>query len=440
MFTVYKAKWILPANEKTVENGAIVVENGKIKAVLSEQELKNYENYEIIDYGNALITPGFVNLHAHLQYTDTGKTTKRSFLAYLLDFRKKWVYLFRKNKGFVSWIIDLVRDYFVWNQQEKINSFKNGLKQIILSGTTCVAQLSGEEDFVEILNTAPIKSYIFLEVFADSEKSATKNFKNLKDRFEKLSKKCGSNVHLGISPHSIYNVHQSLWEKISEYSTEKNILIHTHLAESEAEMDWVKGKKSEITLLHKFVGCNSLKPYQTTDNPVIYLAKLGVLNERFIAAHTNQLDDKELEFLASFGTSIAHCPRSNIYLHNKTLNTGQVYKTFEGRIGLGTDSLFSNYDLNILNEAKYIKYNSTSASTTLDVLKILDMLTIKAAQILRLDKQIGSLETGKDADFLVFKLTNGENYLNLLDKESPDDVYISGKTIVKNKSLLEQKF
>ena len=68
------------------------------------------------------------------------------------------------------------------------------------------------------------------------------------------------------------------------------------------------------------------------------------------------------------------------------------------------------------------------------------MLTIKAAQILRLDKQIGSLETGKDADFLVFKLTNGENYLNLLDKESPDDVYISGKTIVKNKSLLEQKF
>ena len=201
------------------------------------------------------------------------------------------------------------------------------------------------------------------------------------------------------------------------------------MAESQAEMDWLKKGHSEIDLIHKFVGWNKLTPYEINLDPVKYLRKTGILDlmgNNLIAAHLNQLDINSLNELVQYGTKIAHCPRSNIYLHGKTININKIIKCKDilNHIGIGTDSKFSNNDLNMLNEAKFIKDN-----TSLDLLIILDMLTINAAKILRLDDKIGSIEKNKDADFLVFKLNENELYNDLFEKNNPDYVYIHGRIV-----------
>lgn len=418
MFKIFKAKWILPANGQVIENGSVLIENGKIVDVFdgnSEPDEYYLDNAdEIIDYKNAVITPGFINLHTHMQYTDLEKEEDQS------------------SPDFVNWLIELVSQYFIWSRSKKTDSLLNGFKEAVLSGTTCIVQLAGEEEFFEIYNSLKARTYVFLETFSNNEESSEVEFEKLKEKISRLKQNKSEFVNIGISPHSVYNVHPALWKMISEYSLENDILIHTHLAESEIEMEWLKNGYSDIDLLHRFIGWSKVYPYETGLNPVQYLSKLNVLNENLITAHLNQLDEDDensLEELFKNNVKIALCPRSNDYLHKKPANIEKILN-YGFLPGIGTDSKFSNQDLNISGEVRFIK-----SSTNLDSLILLDMLTINSAKILKLDDKIGSLEKGKDADFLVFGLKENESWQDFLEKQGPDNVYVQGKTIVRDKKL-----
>lgn len=371
MTVFYKAKYKL-IDGRIEENSGIYVNNG---VIASESE-----DCKVVDFGNAIITPGFINLHAHLQYTDLKP--------------------YKCKDGFTDWITDLIKQYFFWSKNKKIKSLQNGLSETVKSGVTCVVNLGMEEEFIEVFNDADVKSYVFLETFADTEQRADKEFKTLMSQLEKYN-----TYQVGISPHAPYNVIPYMWEKLAEI----DVLIHTHLAESADEMLWMQGLPSGIEKLHSFVRFKTFPPYDVLK----YMEKFG---DNLIAAHLNQLNFDDVRHL-----NIAHCPRSNMILHGKTLElSGNT-----GRIGLGTDSKFSNYDLNILHEAKYLKDRSN-----LTFFEIMDQLTINAARILKLDKSIGSLHESKDADFLVFKLREGQNYESIIDADGPDEIYVSGKSLI----------
>jgi len=434
MKTLYKSKWILPKSLVIIEDGGFLVEDGVILDVLDPKNLRkfNSNNCEIVDFGNSVLTPGFINLHVHLQYTEIGDKKSKSIVNRIIRlflYLKKFFILKFNKKSFVSWIINLIIEYICWTREEKQESFKEGLKQVLLSGTTCVAQLSAEEAYLEILKSSPVRSAVFFEIYADSEQSADINFEKFRQVYEKHSQSLPKGMITGISPHAFYNVHEKLWQKIVEYSEKHNVLIHTHFAESPEEMEWLKTGHSDINKLHKLVGVKKLQPYQKGLDPVLYLKNLNLPFENVILAHINQLEEKDYKELADLGVSVAHCPRSNIILHNKTLDILKLLQYLPSRTGIGTDSLYSNYDLNILNEARVI-FDSGAGLFT-----VLDMLTINAARILRMDNIIGSLEKGKQADFLVFRLKENENYRNFINKNSPDSVYISGKTIVNGQVL-----
>ena len=419
MYKIYKAKWILPANEKIIENGAVMVENGKIIDVINEDQIKGINPEQVTDYKNAVITPGFINMHTHLQFTNLEKTAG-------------------PEKDFVHWVLDLMSKYSKWNISQKIDSLKTGAKEALLSGTTCIVQLSGEMEFFEALNNLDIRTYLFLEIFSNTEEISIREFEKLKEKIDIIKQSQSELVNVGISPHSVYNVHPVLWEKISQFASKNNYLVQTHLAESTAEMQWLKKGYSDIDLIHKFVGWEKITPHKTGLTPLEYLEKLNILqklDKNLILAHLNQLDGELFEKLDKYNTKIAHCPRSNVILHGKTLdikrliNTGYPFNS----LAIGTDSKYSNNDLNIINEIKFIK-NQTGLGT----LKLLDMITINAARILQLDKKIGSLEKTKEADFLVFMLDENETYQDFINKKGPDDIYIKGRQIVQNKELIRE--
>ena len=226
MLKLYKSKWILPGNGKIIKNSGIVVEKGKIIDILDSSKLSQVDSIETIDYKNAVITPGFINLHTHLQFTELKKA--------------------KVNKNFSEWIIDLMSQYSEWELLQKKEFFKQGIKESLLSGTTCIAQISGEEEFFDILNSFNLRSYIFLESFSNSEETSLIEFEKLKDKLNRLTQEKSSYIEIGFSPHSVYNVHPILWKKIAEYSFENNILVHTHWQNH--KLKWTGLKKDILKL------------------------------------------------------------------------------------------------------------------------------------------------------------------------------------------------
>jgi len=296
MSQFYKAKYIIQTGEKVFEDSILVVKNGKVEQILKQVQNDNGD-FEIIDYGNAVITSGFVNLHTHLQYTDLKPVFKP-------DTNLESI---AKNVDFADWILNLVKQYYFLPKSKKIKSFKNGLREVVSSGCTTIAQLSGEDFFPEIVRNLGLNSFFFLETFSNNEKNSKKAILKLKEQIKTIRDKTASNVILGISPHSIYNVHKSLWEEISKFAAEENLLVHTHLAESSDETNWLNGKPSGIDKLHKFVWLKKMKPCEAGLDPVAYLEKLGVLGilkENLTTAHCIELDGKSLEIKDSFTVTL----------------------------------------------------------------------------------------------------------------------------------------
>lgn len=438
MLEVYKAKWILPANGEVLEDKALVVEEGKIISIINESDVSSLlgdKDYQLFSYGNSVITPGFVNMHTHLQYTDVGKVKIRDSKAIikkiLLSLKKLFLVGYIPKEKFIGWQINVLKDYSCWSKKSKIQSFKNGLEMSITSGTTCVAQVSKEKEFAEILNASPIKSYVFIELLSDEKQSNKKAFRKLRKQIRRFMERRNNNTYFGLAPNSIYGVYSRFWEVLSKFSQKHNVLMQTSLGESIEEVEWLKKESSDIKKLYKFIDFTNMRPSIENTTPVEYLNKLNVLNNNLIAVHVNQLFDDELEELAQKGVSVVHCPRSNQQLHKKTVNVFKLLKFFPDKSAIATDSLASNKDLSLLNEVNYIKKGKD-----IDTLKLLDMITINPAKMLRLDNLIGSLEPGKDADFLVFKMDEGQTYNELFEKSHPDYVFVQGTPIVKNKNLL----
>lgn len=401
----YKSKWILPANGHALQDYVLVVENGIIQDIIPLSEV---QHGAIIDFGNAVITPGFINAHTHLQLTKLEKDNQSL-----------------SEVSFVEWILSVIKKYSKFANYEKIESLKLGIKKSIESGTTCVAQMSKEIEFFDVFSQSPIKACLFLELFAGSELSSEHVFESLKFNISKLAQKDFTNISTGVAPHAPYTVHSALWSKVSEYALDKGLLVHTHFAESKEEIDWFAQKGTDLDQISNAVRGEKVFPEKKYNNPVDFLRDKGLLNDRLLLAHCNQLSVEQLSELAQAGINLVLCPRSNMKLHNKTLCVESVMALFGDRVAVATDSLYSNDDLNLLSELAFVYKNSN-----LSTLALLDLITINAAKVLELDHKIGSLKKGKDADFLVFGLDNDEDYNALLTKDKPESVYINGDKVV----------
>jgi 5-methylthioadenosine/S-adenosylhomocysteine deaminase len=138
-------------------------------------------------------------------------------------------------------------------------------------------------------------------------------------------------------------------------------------------------------------------------SPVAYLDRIGFLNNRVIAAHVVWPQGSDIAILQKRGVGVVHNPQSNMKLAAgvapvpKMLNDGVL-------LGLGTDGAASNNDLNMWEEmdtvAKLHKV-FTGDPKVISAQQAFEFATIRGAQALHLEKEIGSLEVGKRGDLLV---------------------------------------
>ena len=426
----YKSKWIITATGEVLENMALVVDEGKFVDIIPNDRTDKFiPDKELKDLGNCVVTPGFVDLLTQYQYTDVGKikpnSIKNKIKKFFKTLDKNYTFAGVKSDNYSRKWANVFCDYYVFDRSQKIQSFKDGVQASVKAGTTCFAQVSTSHKYFEILNKLPVKTFLFFEVFADSTDKSKKTFKELKEKLENYVYHKGENTHIGLMLHSISGVHKKLWELFSKYGRKHNMLLMTRLAESKDEIEWLEHGFSDIDLLHKFMGYNKVTPYIQDIDTVSYLDALKVLTNKIIIANANYLNEDELTHLQNTGVKYIYQPHYSDEMCNQKLDFDTVLKHFGENFGFSTQSFKSDKDFSLLKVA--VEANNGK----LDITELIKYITIYPAKILRLDHQIGTIEVGKDADFNVFKLEEGEDYRALVNKHNPYSTYSRGRKIVK---------
>ena len=194
-------------------------------------------------------------------------------------------------------------------------------------------------------------------------------------------------VKIGIGPHAPYTVSDPVLEKVIAKASDNDLIIQMHVHETEGEV-------SDAVRDH------GLRPLKR-------LANLGMLNDRFQLVHMTALNDEDIQLLEGSGSHVIHCPDSNLKLASgfcpvqKLMNAGI-------NVALGTDGAASNNDLNLLSEAQTAALLAKAVAgdaTAVSAHKALAMATIHGAKAMGMEKETGSLETGKSADLVAVDLS-----------------------------------
>ena len=215
MAKAYKAKWIIPSDGNIYEDCALIVDEGKVQEIIKQDALDESKFDFVRDFKRSLITPGFVNLHAHLQYSDLkvkNTSLKTKFKKLYTTIKKHYFLTGISRKSFIFRLSNLLSDYFCLTREEKIASFKKGIELSLLNGTTAVAQLSKESKYFDLLNETPLKTYLFFELFSDSIDTSKEEFRAIKKKIDKLKMQKSENTFVGVAPHSICCVHKRLFK------------------------------------------------------------------------------------------------------------------------------------------------------------------------------------------------------------------------------------
>lgn len=439
---ILQASWVFPVSGPCIFRGALAIAGGRIVSVGSrEQVIRQFDNSEIRDYGEAIIVPGLINLHSHLDY---------SALRHL-----------NSGAGLFDWIPMLMKNVAKWTPADFLSSATYGAQQAALSGTTFIVDSSYSGFSAEAIAAAGLKGMVGLELFGLDRTIAPEVWHTWQERLDKLTNGCSATLKQALdegkirftcSPHAPYTVSPPLWQAAKSWADAHGLPLLAHLAESKQESDWLKHSDPAIdAFLMKVSPSNKDSDTATVlkvidwknsgASPVAHLKRHNLLANNLVAAHCVQVDSDDIKLLKESGVSVAHCPRSNARLRNGRAPLADL-RHAGVNVGLGTDSLASTDDLNPLAEAAFALNLSRAVDPDcqLGSADMLEMMTLSAARAIGLADKIGSLETGKQADIAVFKIearhpqfVEPGDAADLLIRfqAQTEAVYVNGETIVE---------
>ncbi len=346
--------------EREVLRGDLLAEDGRIASI---GKVKGTAD-EVIDADGDMLIPGFVNAHTHVAMTIMkGVADDVPFDAFLsrvfaLDGKR----------------ID----------SDVSAGARLGCLEMIKGGTTTFVDMYYSEDVVaQAVEESGIRGVLCWAVL--DKQYTTQNgvpldnckrfFKNFKGR---------ERVIPGIGLQGVYVCSEETFLASKEFAEKKDLLLHFHLSETRGEVYEHKRK-------------NGARPAE-------WLAQIGFLNSRCLAAHSAWLTINEVRALAKAGASIATCPVSNMKLATGGVAPIPEFLREGVNVALGTDGSTTNNSLDMFGEMKTLALLQKSNRwdpTVVSAQAAFDFATISGASAIGLGKEIGSLEVGKRADFVL---------------------------------------
>lgn len=388
---IFSADYVLPISAEPIAGGAIAIEETKIVAVGSKRELTdNFPGASHEDFGEAVIMPGLVNTHSHLEIT-----TMRGFLDDV-------------EADFYSWLMKLtkVRAEVLTEEDVKVAALAGALEGA-RAGVTCFGDIGrfGAAGF-EALKKNGLRGVLFQETeFSPKNETAEADFTRLRDKFLELKTTETELVRVGISPHAPYTVSRGLFERITDYAVSENIKISIHAAESNEEKEFFETGTGFFAEMYRKLNLQWNAPRVS---PVEYLSQIGAFRSKPLLAHCIKVSSEDIKLIAESGSSIANCPKSNAKFGHGIAPL-EKFLDKKLRIGFGSDSVASNNACDILEEARFATLSARTLKGKkrfLTAKEIIETMTFGGAKALRLDSEIGTLQTGKQADVVVVSLDN----------------------------------
>jgi 5-methylthioadenosine/S-adenosylhomocysteine deaminase len=388
-FTVYKAKYVVPVSSEPIVNGAIVVKGDRIVDVGFADDLeKKYEGGRVRVFDDAAIMPGLVNCHSHLELT---------------AFRGS---VDHYDSNFGRWLLEITKLRRDRDSDSDIHlSALLGAAEFAESGVTAVGDIGrvGHAGLTA-LNEVGLRGIVFQETeFSPSKATAKDDFDLLRKKFEELAERFEGIVRPGMSPHSPFTVSRALFEKIAGYSIDNRIDLSIHASESEAEMRLMLDGSGPLAEFFERDSVDWDVPNRTT---VDYFNEIGVLDAAPLLAHCIRVSEEEIGFLAKSGARVAHCSKSNAKFGHGVAPLRRFLDKKVG-VGIGTDSMASNNICDMFEEGRFaglISRALNSDETFVSAREIVELITIGGAEALGISDIAGSLETGKQADFIVISV------------------------------------
>ncbi len=396
-----------------LQDGSVAVRGDSIIAVGPQSEIEaRYQSGQLIDARGHLVLPGFINGHTHVPMTlfrglHDDVTLNDWLYKYIFPAEAKNV-----NEEFVRWGTRLAA------------------AEQIRAGVTTFADMYYFEDAIAEETKAAGMRGVLGETFIDFPAPDNKSEAEMLAYTDRFLRRWQGDplIHAAAAPHSIYTCSKKTLQDAAALARKYHAPILIHVAEMKKE--WEDSEKA-----------NGM-------SPVAYLNKIDVLGPDIVAAHCIFVDDADRKMLAEHSTGCVHNPSSNMMIASGVSPVPEM-RAAGVAVGLGTDGpAGSNNDLDLMEEidlaAKLAKISKMNP-LALNAKSVVEMATIDGARALHMEREIGSLETGKKADIILISLNEPHGvpmydiYAQIAYSLKGNDVrtvIIGGKIVMQDHLLL----
>jgi aminodeoxyfutalosine deaminase len=393
---IYTASWLLNPGIPPLSGGGLAVYRGRILETGRASDLVSRYGCPAVEFPGCVIMPGFVNAHTHLSFTDFPAWSSRVPEEFPV-------------KDFTDWILRIVKVRRQVTMEETVSSVKNGINQLLASGTTAAGDIITCPETLTGFDGSQLKGRLYLELIGQEKERFDPLLKNA----IKAARGIGNPRLPGLSAHAPYTLNSTLLPDIASVASADSLPLSLHLAESPAETELLYNSSGPFTdKVYPVLGWMDYLPQPRRITPVGFFDQGGLLGRSTLAIHCVHVSAGDAAILKERGTTVCLCPRSNQWLDVGTAPVA-LFKKLRIPLCLGTDSLASNDSLSLWDE---IRFALDAYSGQLSPDELLQMATTGGATGIGLSDSIGSLTADKYADFQVIETGGDCSASSLLEK------------------------
>lgn len=334
-----------------------------------------------------LITPGFVNVHCHLE------------LSHMKG-------VIPEHTGLIPFLQNVTFHRNDHTEEQKINARSNAYNELINNGVVAVGDIANTPDTIDLRAKDKLHFQTFVEALGFTEANAERSMGFAVKTYETFAQQTATSKILqqSIVPHAPYSVSSALFKLIDKHTAEGIMAIHNQ--ESIAEGQFYKTKEGNVRELLKTLGIDDSLFTPTGKSSLQSYLEWCTPDKTFIFVHNTftQLEDVEYAQNKLKEVFWCLCPNANLYIE-KTLPDINMLMRESNNLCIGTDSLASNHQLSVMAELHSIKQQYPN----IDWVTLLHWATHNGARALKMDSVIGTIETGKTPGILQITGLEGNN-------------------------------
>ena len=389
---LYRARHLLPIGAPPLEDGALLVEAGCIRAVGSHRELAAaHPRAAAIDFGEAVLLPPLVNAHTHLELTGAAQWAAAAGDAAVPG-------------DFVDWVLQLVRLRRTVTTAEFRAALTQGLEQSLRAGTGAIGDILTTLAAADAYAATPLRGRVFAEVLGVDPERVTARLAEISAR---LGTPPAPALAWGLSPHAPYTLSATTLAETLACARRRHLPLAMHWAESAAERELLEqGAGPFAARLYPAVGwpCPPRSPGGGGPGPASFPPGSLMIH----GAHARAAD---IATLVGAGLAVVLCPRSNSRF-GATRAPLAAFRQAGVPLALGTDSLASSPSLSVWDELAFARQWFAGVLDPADWLAI---ATAGGAMALGLADRLGRLTAGREASFQVVAVPAGATAATLAE-------------------------